>query len=251
MLKLIEHQHRLVDLFHGFKECLHLAVMQFMHLALLVIYRTVTQLQELPGQHTRRSRCHPVIFRHLEQLFPLQRVIGLLGRFIKLHGDLLCDAVRQFQIVRRFHADTDIRYLAEYHLIRAGFQLVAPHLITVALVRQEIHIPVNTDRPAQPLPAIKQEYLAPEVSQPMRGRGSGQFNQPLDFRPYRFQGSEPLRFGVFETGGFIQHHTVKRPLQTNLFHQPLHVVPVDHVNIRITGKRGQPFFFRSQYRFDT
>ena len=124
MLKLIEHKHRFIDLFQRFKECFYLTIMQFMHRARFVIHRAIAQLQQLPGQHSRRTRRYPIVIRHLQQLFAFQRVIYLLRRLIKLHGDFIGNAIGQRQIVFRFHAYADIRYLTEYHTIRAGLQLV-------------------------------------------------------------------------------------------------------------------------------
>ncbi len=217
--------------------------MQNGRLAVFIVHRSITKLEQFVGQHTGRTSRNPCFRVNLQKHIPLQSVIGRLCLCIQLHGDFLRDAVGQGQIVGGFHADANIADEFVNAFRRTVFGLVRPYGHGVSLVRHKEDVAVGGDSPAQPFTAVQQIDLRPEVGQPVRGRRTRQFNQPLYPGAHHLESLESNRLVIFEAGGFIQHHAVKRPHPFTvggvgvIVNQPFHVVAVDDVHICRLFKR--------------
>ena len=78
MLEVIEYQYRLpLAAFHNLLECLQLLTMDLHCILVIVIYRAITELEELPGQHSRGSRIQRGLV-HLQKHLLLKLLIGYL-----------------------------------------------------------------------------------------------------------------------------------------------------------------------------
>lgn len=98
--ELIEHQSMFtVQLFNGLLECFDLTVMDRSNRAIVVINRTVAQLQQFARQHSSRSGLYPFLLGHLQQRLFFKQAVSVLSAFIELDGNYIGDHVGKRQIV--------------------------------------------------------------------------------------------------------------------------------------------------------
>ena len=101
------------------------------------------------------------------------------------------------------------------------------------LTRAEIPLAVLRQRPTEPLTAIQEIKLTPQVHQTV-GRGRpGQKHDTPDQRPHLTQRTEPLRRRIFKAARLIDHDHVKRPFVAVVPDQPFDDIAIDHVDVRV------------------
>ena len=151
-------------------------------------------------------------------------------------------------MIRRPHGHADVSQLFVNLLLRAGLQLVL--VGQPAVGRSEIQIEVAAHRSAQPLTAIQQEHLRPQILQTV-GRGrAGQPHHAGKLSQHFLQRQKALRPAVLEGRKLVDHQHIEGHLSSGVvFDQPFHVFPVDHVQFRFSGQRGDALFGCSENTF--
>ena len=92
---------------------------------------------------------------------------------------------------------------------------------------------------AQPLTPIQQEHLRPQILQTV-GRGrAGQPHHAGELSQHFLQRQKALRPAVLEGRKLVDHQHIEGQLSPGVvFDQPFHVLPVDDVQFRLSGQRG-------------
>ena len=159
-------------------------------------------------------------------------VIVPLGLGIQHHRDFMLDEVRQLQVVLRFHGNADVRNGRQHGALRSVLGLVAENLGPAPLVRVKVSLPVGAQGRPQTLTTVQEIHLGPQVNEALGGRRAGQQDHPLDETADSPHGLKALALGVLKAGTLIQDHHVKGPGLLVVVHQPLHIFPVDDVDVR-------------------
>ena len=99
----------------------------------------------------------------------------------------------------------------------------------------------------QPLTAIQQEHLRPQILQTV-GRGcAGQSHHAGKLSQHFLQRQKALRAAVLEGRKLVDHQHIKgQPSPGVVLDQPFHVLPVDDVQFRFSGQRGDALFGRTE-----
>ena len=229
-----------VSAFQQVFQGIQLFVVDLMDGMLRVVDRAVCHLQQFIGQG---RRVHRVDFFLTDGKYHIlfQAVIQFLFPFRQLHLHLVTDAGRHLQIILRLHGDCDIGDGVVNLFLRAGPWLIGEHYLRVPLVRREIPVTVASDVPSQPLSHIKDAVFRKKVHQPVAGRRPCQADDPFHIRTHLQQAPEPVRLPALERGKLIDDHHVEVKGDPAVVHQPVHVFPVDDVNVRIFCQGSQPF----------
>ena len=232
MLVAVESQAVLsVQLLQQLQIGLQLAVMDRHDVTIIAIHSTVAHLQEFSHKNGGRGGGDDILV-HLQQQVTLKLVIGPAGFGIQQHRHLMLDEVRQLQVVLRFHGDADVRNGIQHSALRTVFGLVGKNLCAAPLVRVKITLTVGAQGLPQALSAVQQVNLCPQVNEALRGRRAGQQDHPLDETPHPPHGFPALALAVLKAGALIKHHHVKGPGLFVVVHQPLHIFPVDDIDVR-------------------
>ena len=211
--------------------------MDFLHIAVSVVHCTVRHLQEFIGKRrcVIRRQCVSV---HVYQEILLHAVIQFPVSRVHLH--LVCNgqAFRHVQVILRLHGNGNISDPLVDLFLRAGPRNVVVHDagIRVHPGRFEIRFTVSGDKLSQPHTFVDQVHLRPQIQQAVAGGCSGQADDPLDIRTHLPQGFPPLALMILEAAQLVNHHHVKGPRHIvflQIVREPLHVVPVDHIHIRL------------------
>ena len=211
--------------------------MDCLHIAVSVVHRAVRHLQEFIGKRrcVIRRQCVSV---HVYQEILLHAVIQFPVSRVHLH--LVCNgqAFRHVQVILRLHGDGNVSDPLVDLFLRAGPGNVVVHDagVWVHPGRFEIRFTVPGDKLSQPHALVDQVHLRPQIQQAVAGGCSGQADDPLDIRTHLPQCPPALALVVLEAGQLVDHHHVKGPLHIvflQIVRKPLHVVPVDHVHIRL------------------
>ena len=251
MLVAVEHQQVLpgVDV-HYFGQSVQLGLVNGYDIAFIVVHRTVGHLKQLSCDSGGGIALNGV--GHLEQLLVvlgvqllkaglllqqgddlllLQLVIGLSG--LPIHGDRdgVVNDGRQLQPVLRAHAQAQVFQLPVDGLLGTHAQPPLIHDVAFVSAGGEVAHPVVADPLAQPLAAVQQEDLGPQVKVAVWCGSAGQAPHHLAQGRYLLQGLEPLAVGVLETGQLVQHQSVEGPLAFELLQQPDHIVPAQHIDV--------------------
>ena len=138
-------------------------------------------------------------------------------------------------MIRRPHGHADVPEPPVDFLLRSGLQLVLVGKPAVGCIEE--HVEIALHRPAQTHAAIQQEHLRPQILQTV-GRGrSGQPHHARELRQHLLQSQKPFGMAVFERGQLIDHQHVEGQLPPGIvLDQPLHVLPVDDVQLRLPGE---------------
>ncbi len=135
----------------------------------LVIYSAVAHLEQLIGQRCRIGRIDVAILKRDNQIL-LQLVVQL--PFLTIHLDLMVhiETLRHLQVVDRLHGNGDIGYPFVDLLLGARSRNVGEYDTCCRIHRAgfEIGIPKAADETSQPLPAIQDTNLRPQVHQAVR-----------------------------------------------------------------------------------
>ena len=107
-----------------------------------------------------------------------------------------------------------------------------------AVGRSEIEVKVAAHRSAQPLTAIQQKYLRPQILQTV-GRGrAGKSHHAAELSQHLLQRQKAFRPAVFEGRKLVDHQHIKGQLSPGVvLHQPFHVFTVDDVQLRLSAER--------------
>ena len=219
----VEQQARLVQRLHQLAQGFQLRVVYAVDAAVLVVHAAAAQLQQLPGQRGGGRGANLLVVADAHHHRALHLPVCPLPGLVQRHRHVVDHQLRQLQPVLGLHAHADVADLRPHRLKRAGLRrvLVSPRVVV------EIPLTVVRDVASQPLPAVQQINLAPQVHDAV-GRGrAGQDHHAVNLRQHPPQGLEALRRRVLEARRFVHHDHVKRPGRAVFLHQPRHVLPVD------------------------
>ena len=155
------------------------------------------------------------------------------------------DQLRHLQMVCRPHGDRDIRDRPVDGVLRAGEGAVAVYDLTVELVRGEVFEPVVRNEPAQPPALVEQLELRPEIHQTVAGRSAREPDDASDLRPDLHQRPEAFCLGILEGRQLVYDDGIEVKGHSTFFDKPLHVFPVDQVDVRLPEKGAFSFGLRA------
>jgi len=140
-------------------------------------------------------------------------------------------------MVLRLHGDRDVRDRAVDPLLGTLSGLVAEYHLGATLVGLEVRIAVGPDEPAQSHSHIQKLELRPEVYQAVACRSSCKAYDALHHRTPAHQCPEALGAVVLERRELVDDHHVVVEGKGALLDQPLHVLTVDDVQVRLALQR--------------
>ena len=160
---------------------------------ILVIHSAVAHLQEFIGQGGSIGSIDISILQRDNQIM-LELVIQLSLRFRHLHLMAHIDALRYIQIIQCFHRDRHVGDLLVDLFFRSRAGNVGEHHACrwVHRTRLKICVPIPTDETAQPLPAVQDTDLCPQIHKAIGCRCAGQSDPAFYKRAYFPQPFKPL-----------------------------------------------------------
>ena len=192
MFEPIGHQHRFpVGSFDQILQGVQLPVVNPDLLLVVIVDRTVCHLQELAGE----GGCvcdRDFLLRKLQYqrcpklLVPFAFIIG------QIHHAVVHNELRHLQVIGCLHGNGDIRDLLVDRLVRTGQELVGVDDLAVPLVRGEVVVAVHPDKATESLTHVQNLEFCPQVHEAVRGRGTGQPDNPLYPWPHPHQSLKAL-----------------------------------------------------------
>ena len=144
-------------------------------------------------------------------------------------------------MVGRLHGNRDIRDLLVDCCLGTGLRAIAVHDLSVHSVRYEILLPVPGNEPAEALAHIDYLELSPQVHESVACRGASEPDDALDPGPDLHQCFEALGLVVLERRELVYHDHVVVERELAFLDQPLYILSVDEVDIRLPHQSSFPF----------
>ena len=204
-----------------------------MSFAILVIHRSVCDLQQLARNHSRGTRIDYLVWPKFQHGLFFHFGISCLCFIVQLDSANYVNPLGQFQIITGFHADANIGNTAVYLVLCSVLRYPVINDITIPAAGIEITVAVFCQRSTQTLAPIQQINLRPQINQAVRTGCASQADNMLDKRPHLTHRLEPLGTWALETGKLVQNHAVKRPFCAVILYQPRDILSVDAINIGI------------------
>ena len=208
----------------------------------LGVHSTVGHLTQLSGQGSGVHRIDFLTLDLNDQLF-LHLVIHLL--LVLAHADQYAvhNALRHLQVIRRPHGNGDVSDLSVDLIFRAGPGLIGENLLHATLVGNKVGFAVPGDKPSEPLAHVQEPELCPQIHQTVAAGCTRQAYDTLHGWPHLQEALESFCLPAFEGRQLVDHNHVIPEGQAAVFHQPLHVFPVDDVQEGRPHQRCQTLLF--------
>ena len=177
----IGNQYRLaIGSFDQVFQHLQFSLMNQAHITVLIVNSSVTHLQELIGKRSR-IRCIDVPVFQWNNQVGFHQIINIL--LCLAHLDFMGNThiFRHLQIIQCLHADGDIADLPVDLFFRTRSDRILIHNPCVRVHRAgtEIRFTIPTDKPAQPLAAVQNPDLRPQIHEAIGSRCACQANPAL------------------------------------------------------------------------
>ena len=242
----VEYQHALVGALKQIVESLGLCGAHGMPAVLIVIHRTGRILDEFVG---KGHRCRGYNLATVSEfLHTVLLELSVVVNVVELDFRAGINQVRKLYVVLGPETDADVGNLGGYLLLgsRAWYPVV--HHGSRPCPRAEIGLTVVTDELAEPLAAVEQLDLCPEVHQTVRCWRACELDEPTDLRTHCVQSAEAFCPRILEAGRLVQNHAVERPFAGApciLLHQVDYVVTVGHVYVGLSVQSLAPLSRRA------
>ena len=241
----VQHEQRLaVRRFDEILQRIQLLIVNHADVVKLVVHRAVGQLQELSRERRGVYRKH-IAVRVGQKHVALHLAVQFLFARRERKLDHVVDPLRHLQMVCCAHGHADVIQLFINLFFRTRLQLV---LIGQPTVRgRKVHVKVAAQRPSQPLTAIQQEYLRPQILQSVRRGRAGQPDYARKLIEHLLERQKAFGTAVLERRKLVDHQHVKGHSPTGvMLHQPFDVLAVDDVQFRLAGQRGNALLRRAE-----
>ena len=243
MLKPVGHQNRFSSGgFDNVLQSVQLLVVYGKYLAGIVINGTVSHLAELIGEG-RSIGGSNVTVRELQNKVALHFFVPFFLFIGKVDSVFAGNQLRHRQVVRRLHADSNVRDCLVYGGLGTGQRLIAENDLSVSLVRHEVVVTVSSDKPAKTLSYIQQPEFCPEVHQTVAAWRTGQSDYAGNCRPHLHQRTEALCLIILEAGQLVHHNGIEVERQPALVNEPLYIFTVNYIDICLLFHGRFPFSF--------
>jgi len=146
-------------------------------------------------------------------------------------------------VIRRPHGNGDVSDFSVDFILSTRPGLIGENLLHTAFVGNKVGFAVPGDKPSEPLAHVQEPELCPQIHQTVAAGCTRQAYDTLHGWPHLQEALEPFCLPAFKGRQLVDHNHVIPEGQAAVFHQPLHVFPVDDVQEGRPHQRCQTFLF--------